>query len=181
METISKTKTWEIDPTHSEIHFKVKHMMVSTVTGSFDEFKGIMESEGDDFENAKISFFAKTESINTRNKDRDAHLKSDDFFNAEDYPVLNFESTSFIKKDDGDYELTGELTIRDVTKVVTLQVVHEGTAVDPYNQTKSGFEISGNINRKDFDLKWSAVTEAGSVVVSDEVRLALNVQLIEKN
>ena len=180
METATATKAWEIDPLHSEIHFKVKHMMVSTVTGAFDEFEGTVQSEGDAFENAAIKFSAKTESINTRNKDRDAHLKSDDFFNAESYPELSFTSSSFTKKDDEEYALTGELTIRDVTKEVTLKVTHEGTAIDPYGQNKAGFEITGKINRKDFGLKWSAVTEAGSVVVSDEVRLALNIQLVEK-
>ena len=180
METTIATKTWEIDPMHSEIHFKVKHMMVSTVTGAFDDFSGKVELKGDDFENAYITFTAKTDSINTRNGDRDAHLKSDDFFNAEKYPELSFESKSFEKKSEDELILTGNLTIRNITKEVTLNVIHEGTAIDPYGQNKAGFEITGKINRKDFDLKWSAVTEAGSIVVSDEVRLALNVQLVEK-
>ncbi|MEM6830426.1 MAG: YceI family protein [Bacteroidota bacterium] len=180
METAVATKTWEMDPMHSEIHFKVKHMMVSTVTGAFDEFSGKVAAKGEGFENADVSFSAKTASINTRNADRDAHLKSDDFFNAEQYPELSFSSKSFTKKNEEEYELVGDLTIRDVTKEVTLRVLHEGTAVDPYGQNKAGFEITGKINRKDFELKWSAVTEAGSIVVSEEVRLALNVQLIEK-
>lgn len=173
-------KAWEIDHNHSEIHFKVKHMMVSTVTGAFDVFSGEVKSAGDDFNNAEIHFSAKTESINTRNKDRDTHLKSDDFFNAAQYPELSFLSKFFTKKSEDEYELIGDLTIRDVTKEVTLNVIHEGTAVDPYGQNKAGFELTGKINRKDFGLKWGAVTEAGSVVVSDEVRLALNIQLIEK-
>ena len=128
----------------------------------------------------KFSFSAQVESINTRNKDRDTHLKSDDFFNAEQYPKLSFTSKSFNKEGDEEYELVGDLTIRDVTKEVVLKVIHEGTAVDHYGQNKAGFEITGKINRKDFNLKWNAVTEAGSIVVSDEVRLALNIQLVEK-
>lgn len=180
METTIATKTWDIDPSHSEIHFKVKHMMVSTVTGSFDEFEGTVQSKGDGFENATISFTAKTNSINTKNTDRDNHLKSDDFFNTEQYPDLSFHSKSLKKTSGDELELSGDLTIRDVTKSVILNVIHEGTAVDPYGQNKAGFEISGKINRKDFNLKWSAVTEAGSIVVSDEVRLVINVQLVQK-
>lgn len=180
METEVVTKTWSIDPIHSEIHFKVKHMMVSTVTGSFDAFEGSVMSSGEGFEDAEIKFTAKTGSINTKNEDRDAHLKSDDFFNAEKYPELSFVSKSFKALSEDEMELIGDLTIRDVTKEVKLAVSYEGSAVDPYGQHKAGFEISDSINRKDFDLKWSAVTEAGSIVVSDKVRLDLNVQLVEK-
>ncbi|MEZ4934416.1 MAG: YceI family protein [Saprospiraceae bacterium] len=180
MTTEAIATKWAIDPAHSEIHFKVRHMMVSNVTGSFGKFEGSAESENDDFQDADIEFSADVASISTNNTDRDNHLKSDDFFNAEQYPKLTFNSTSFTKKSDGDYELKGDLTIRDVTKPVTLAVEYNGTAVDPYGQTKVGFEISGKINRKDYNLKWSAVTEAGNVVVSDEVRLVLNVQLVKQ-
>ena len=176
MSTSVLTK-WAIDPAHSEIHFKVKHMMVSTVTGSFTGFEGTVESSGDDFEGAQIAFSADTASINTHNEQRDAHLRSDDFFNAEAYPKLSFRSTAFTRKADGDYELRGDLSIREHTHEVVLGVEFNGVAVDPYGQTKAGFELSGKINRKDFGLKWGAITEAGSVVVSDEVRLVLNVQL----
>lgn len=180
MTTEAIATKWAIDPAHSEIHFKVRHMMVSNVTGSFGKFEGSAESENDDFQDADIEFSADVASISTNNTDRDNHLKSDDFFNAEQYPKLTFNSTSFTKKSDSDYELKGDLTIRDVTKPVTLAVEYNGTAVDPYGQTKAGFEISGKINRKDYNLKWSAVTEAGNVVVSDEVRLVLNVQLVKQ-
>ena len=171
--------TWAIDPAHSEIHFKVKHMMVSTVTGAFNDFEGSLTTESEDFENAEITFSAGTNSIDTRNKQRDEHLKSDDFFNAAQFPKLTFQSKSFTKKSNGDYRLTGDLTIRDHTHEVELNVEYNGTAVDPYGQTKAGFEISGKINRKDFGLKWNALTEAGGVMVSEEVRLALNVQLVK--
>lgn len=170
---------WTIDPAHSEIHFKVKHMMVSTVTGAFNEFEGEAETENDDFQGASISFAANIASISTNNAQRDEHLKSDDFFNAEQFPQMTFKSSAFTKESDGDYKLVGDLTIRDNTHEVSLDVEYNGTVVDPYGQTKAGFEITGVINRKDFGLQWGAVTEAGSVVVSDKVKLALNIQLLK--
>ncbi len=166
---------WKIDPTHSEIEFKVKHMMISTVTGSFSDFEGSVETNGDDFNNAQFEFSAKIDSISTKNADRDTHLKSDDFFNAEKFPTLSFKSKSF----DGD-TMVGDLTIRDVTKEVSLDVDFNGIAVDPYGQTKAGFEATGSINRKDFRLNWNAVTEAGSIVVSDKVRLIANLQFTKQ-
>ncbi|MGN8225518.1 YceI family protein [Gracilimonas sp. BCB1] len=171
--------TWNIDPTHSEIQFKVKHLVISTVTGNFKSFNGSLETEDDSFENASVTFEADTDSITTNNADRDNHLKSDDFFNAEEFPKMTFESTSFTNTGNNTYELTGNLTIRDITKEVSLNVEHGGTVDDPYGQTKAGFEINGSINRKEFGLKWNAVTEAGSVVVADEVKLQLNVQVVE--
>lgn len=173
---MSKNTNWVIDNTHSEIAFKVRHMMISTVTGYFEDFKATAKTDGENFENAEISFTANTASINTKNEDRDTHLKSDDFFNSEKYPELKFVSKSFIGE-----KLTGDLTIRDVTKEVTLDVELNGIAVDPYGQTKAGFEINGEISRKDFGLTWNAVTEAGSVVVSDKIRLAIDVQLTKQS
>lgn len=166
---------WKIDPTHSDIAFKVKHMMISTVTGFFNEFDGEVESDNDDFNGAKINFSIAIDSINTKNADRDGHLKSDDFFNAESYPNMTFQSKSFNEE-----SLVGDLTIRDVTKEVVLDVDFQGIAVDPYGQTKAGFEVTGNINRKEFGLNWSAVTEAGNIVVSDKVKLQLDVQFIKQ-
>lgn len=172
--------TWKIDPAHSEIQFKVKHMMVSTVTGNFEEFEGTIESTNENFEDSNITFTANIDSINTRNGQRDQHLKSDDFFNAEAFPQLTFTSKSFTKKSNGDYRLIGDLTIRDYTHEVELDVEYNGMAVDPYGQTKAGFEINGKINRKAFGLKWNALTEAGSVMVSEEVRLVMNIQLVKQ-
>ena len=181
MSTATEVKTtWGIDASHSEIQFKVKHMMVSTVTGAFNEFEGTVETESEDFEGADIRFTANIASIDTNNGQRDEHLKSDDFFNAARFPKLAFESKSFTKKSNGNYRLLGDLTIRDHTHEVEMDVEYFGTAVDPYGQTKAGFEINGKVSRKDFGLKWNAVTEAGGVVVSDEVRLALNVQLVKQ-
>jgi|SRR5690554_5262710 len=172
---MNKNTNWSIDNTHSEIAFKVRHMMISTVRGHFEDFQATAKTDGDDFTNATVEFSAKTDSINTKNKDRDTHLKSDDFFNAEKFPEMKFVSKSF----EGD-KLVGDLTIRDVTKEVTLDAELNGIAVDPYGQTKAGFEITGEINRKDFNLTWNAVTEAGSVVVSDKVKLAIDVQLVKQ-
>jgi polyisoprenoid-binding protein YceI len=173
---MNNNTNWSIDNAHSEIAFKVKHMMISTVTGYFEDFQATAKTNGENFNNASIEFSAKTASINTKNKDRDAHLQSDDFFNSEKYPDLKFTSKSF----DGE-RLIGDLTIRDVTKEVALDVDFNGVAVDPYGQTKAGFEINGEINRKDFNLTWSAVTEAGSIVVSDKVKLVIDVQFIKQS
>ncbi|MCG9880141.1 MAG: YceI family protein [Bacteroidia bacterium] len=170
------TTKWTIDPMHSEIEFKVKHLMISTVTGKFGSFTASAESDAEDFSDAKISFSADINSINTGNEQRDGHLKSDDFFNAEQFPTLNFVSTGISKGSNG-MVLTGDLTIRDVTKSISLNVEFNGTMVDPYGNHKAGFELTGVINRKDFNLKWSATTEAGGIVVSDEVKLICNVQM----
>lgn len=174
METLVKT-TWNIDTAHSEITFKVKHMMISTVTGHFDEFTATVETEDDNFTNAKIEFSAKTASINTKNTQRDNHLRSNDFFNAEQYPEITFVAKSYEND-----KLIGDLTIRDVTKEVTLNTDFNGIAVDPYGATKAGFELNGKISRKDFNLTWNAVTEAGSVVVADEIKITAHVQFIKK-
>ncbi|AFL79538.1 hypothetical protein Aeqsu_0006 [Aequorivita sublithincola DSM 14238] len=167
--------TWKIDDTHSEINFKVKHMMISTVTGSFKKFEGRVETSNEDFKNASFSFSAVIDSVNTNNGDRDKHLKSDDFFGAEKFPKLSFKSKSF----DGE-KMVGDLTIKGVSKEVTLETEYNGTAVDPYGQTKAGFEFEGQISRKDFGLTWSAVTEAGSIVVSDKVKLIASLQFIKQ-
>jgi len=174
METVTKTK-WNIDEAHSEIGFKVKHMMISTVKGAFENFSANAETNDETFTNAQFSFEADINSINTKNADRDNHLKSDDFFSAEKYPKMTFTSKSF----DGG-TLIGNLTIKDVTKEITLNAEFNGVAVDPYGQTKAGFEITGKINRKDFGLTWSAVTEAGSIVVSDTINLVVDVQFIKE-
>lgn len=173
MET--KKTTWVIDPAHSEITFKVKHIMISTISGQFEKFDAKVETNENDFTNASIDVYVDVDSINTKNNDRDNHLKSNDFFNSEEFPVLAFKS----KKFDGS-KLTGDLTIRSVTKEITLDSDFNGIAVDPYGQTKAGFELSGEINRKDFGLMWDVVTEAGNVVVSNKIKLAMNVQLVKR-
>lgn len=169
------TTKWTIDPTHSEVNFKVKHMMISTVSGHFKEYSGHVETASEDFKDATFSIQIDVNSINTKNADRDGHLKSDDFFNAENFPHISFTSKSF----DGS-NLVGDLTIRDTTKEVSLDATINGVAVDPYGQTKMGIELSGEVNRKDFGLNWSAVTEAGNIVVSDKVKLEIEAQFIKQ-
>ncbi|MBB6002250.1 YceI family protein [Arcicella rosea] len=170
--------TWAIDPSHSEIQFKVKHLVITTVTGNFKEFSGSVEA-GDDFDGASIAFEANIASINTNSEQRDGHLKSADFFDAEKFPTLSFKSTSFTKDGD-DFELVGNLTIKGVTLPVTLEVEYNGTATDPWGNVKAGFELKGKINRKDFGLAWNAITEAGSALVSEEVKLIANIQLVKQ-
>jgi polyisoprenoid-binding protein YceI len=171
---------WVLDPAHTEITFKIRHLMIANVTGSFKKFNSEAETNGDDFGSAKVTFTAETASVTTNNEQRDTHLKSDDFFNAEKYPEIKFESTGLKKKNDDEYELEGKLTIRDVTKAIKLNVEAGGVIVDGYGQTKAGFSVAGKINRKDFGLNWNAVTEAGGIVVSDEVRMIIEVQYIKQ-
>lgn len=171
---------WVIDPTHSEVQFKVKHLVISTVTGAFKTFSGDATFEGDKLENAKINFTMDPASIDTNQEQRDGHLKSPEFFDAEKYPSITFESTS-VKHAKGDlYKIAGNLTIKGVTKAVEIEAEHGGTAVDPYGNTKMGFEVTGTVNRKEFGLTWNAVTEAGSVVVGEDIKLMANIQLVKQ-
>src|SRR5215217_1419592 len=171
---------WKIDPAHSEIQFKVKHLMITTVTGYFRKFDLEVETETDDFNTAKrIEFTADIDSIDTNNQQRDTHLKSADFFHAEEHGQVRFVGKKY--EGTGDTaKLHGDLTIRGVTKPITVNVEFGGTVVDPYGQSKAGFTISGKISRKEFGLTWNAVTEAGQVVVSDEIRLHCEIQLIKQ-
>lgn len=170
---------WVLDPLHSEVHFRVKHLVISTVTGTFKSFEGSMETENADFQNASIEFALDINSIDTNQEQRDAHLKSADFFDAEQFPKLSFKSTSFVKNGD-DYELYGDLTIKNVTKPVKLNVEYGGAALDFYGNEKAGFEISGKISRKEFGLTWDGITEAGAIVVGDDIKLDINVQFAKQ-
>lgn len=172
--------TWVLDPTHSEVQFKVKHLVISTVTGAFKKFEGQVEAEGDDFTAASVNFSIDSSSIDTNQTDRDAHLKSAEFFDAATYPAITFKSTAFDRKGDGEFVLTGDLTIKDVTKSVSLNVEYGGTADDFYGNFKAGFDVAGKINRKDFGLTWSAVTEAGSIVVGDEIKIQASLQFVKQ-
>ena len=178
METAEKIK-WVVDPTHSEVHFKVKHLVISTVTGTFKAFEGALTTENDDFENAEIDFSLDVNSIDTNQVQRDEHLKSADFFNAAEYPQIIFKSTSFTKED-GDYLLRGDLTAKGITKPVKLNVDFGGSATDFYGNEKAGFEITGKINRKDFGLTWDGITEAGAIVVGEEIKLNINLQFAKQ-
>ena len=171
---------WVIDPAHSEIQFKVKHLMITTVTGYFKKFDLLVETASDDFTTAsKIEFTADIDSIDTNNSQRDTHLKSADFFDAATNPQLKFVGKKYEKAGDA-YKLSGDLTIRSTTKPITVNVEFGGIVVDPYGQTKAGFTVTGKISRKEFGLTWSAVTEAGQVVVGDEIKVNAEVQLIKQ-
>ena len=178
-ETLKKTK-WNLDTTHSEIGFKVKHMMITNVSGSFGKFDARVETADKDFTTADIAFTAQVDSITTGSADRDNHLKSGDFFDAAQYPELRFVSRGMERKDEETYELTGDLTIRDVTRPVKFTVEHGGIGKDPWGNEKAGFTLTGKINRTDFNLNWNAALETGGVLVSEEVRLYADVQFVKE-
>lgn len=174
------TTKWVADPAHSEIIFKVKHLMITTVTGYFKSFKVEVETETDDFNTtSNILFIAAVDSIETSNTDRNKHLLSADFFNAETYPELKFVTQKY-EGNGVKAKLHGDLTIRDITRPVAINVEFGGIAVDPYGQTKAGFTIETKINRKDFGLTYGALTEAGNIVVGDEVKIQGEIQLIKQ-
>lgn len=167
--------TWTIDKSHTEVLFSVKHLVISEVGGKFRDFDGDLISTGDDFDGSEIKFKALVESINTDNEQRDGHLKSEDFFNAAEYPELNFIG-KLVKNGSG-YVLKGEMTIRDVTKPIAFEVQYNGTITDPWGNTKAGFKIQGSIDRFDYGLKWNALMEAGGAVVDEEINIVCNVEL----
>jgi polyisoprenoid-binding protein YceI len=168
---------WTIDASHSKVQFAVTHLMISEVTGKFKIFDGKVVSTKDDFSDSQIDFTIDVNSINTDDDSRDKHLKSDDFFSVEKFPKMTFKSKSFKKADGKNYKLTGDLTIRDVTKTVTFDVIYNGTVKDPWGNIKAGFKLTGNINRTDFGLKWNAALEAGGVVVSEKVTITSDIEL----
>jgi polyisoprenoid-binding protein YceI len=174
------TTNWNLDPAHSEITFKVKHMMIANVTGSFQKYDTKVQTNGDDFASASISFTADTATIDTASTDRDNHLKSPDFFDAAKYPQIKFASTNLEKKGDEEFVLHGNLTIKDVTKPVKLDVEFGGIGKDPWGNEKAGFTLSGKIKRTDFGLNWNAALEAGGVLVSEEVKIQAELQLVKQ-
>ncbi|MBY0425636.1 MAG: YceI family protein [Cytophagales bacterium] len=174
------TTKWNLDPTHSEVQFKVKHLMITTVTGNIGSFEITSETESDDFSAAKISFSADAASIDTGNEQRDGHLKSADFFDVEKAPKIEFTSTKVEKLDASNLKLTGNLTIKGTSKPVTLDVEFGGIQKDPWGNTKAGFTVSGKINRKDWGLNWNATVEGGGVLVSEDVRILAEIQLVKQ-
>ena len=169
--------TWKVDQAHSEIKFKVKHLVVSTVTGQFTSFEGKVEADNADLSDAKISFEADVNSIDTKNEQRDGHLKSPDFFDAANHPKLTFISKSITKKSDDEYVVLGDITIRGTKKEVSLSVTYNGTTKGFGGVDVAGFEISGKLNRFDFGLQWNALTEVGGIVVGDEVKIDIIAEL----
>jgi polyisoprenoid-binding protein YceI len=176
---MSLTK-WSLDPIHSEITFKVKHLMISTVTGHFKKFSLIGETKSDDFNTAtKIEFSTEIDSIDTNNEQRDAHLKSADFFNAEQHPHITFTGSKY-EGEGEDGKLSGDLTIAGITKPVVLNVEFGGIIVDPYGQTKAGFTVSGKISRKDFGITYGSTLETGGVLLGDEIKINAEIQLVKQ-
>ncbi len=182
METVTvATKTkWALDPSHSEVVFKVKHLMIANVKGEFRKFDASVTSDGDNFDASSIQASISASSIFTNSDDRDNHLKSGDFFDAEKYPNLVFKGISLKKVDDDNFELKGNLTIKDVTKEVKLTVEFGGVNKDPWGNQKAGFSVSGKINRTDFGLNWNAALETGGVLVSEEVKINAEVQFVKQ-
>lgn len=164
---------------HSEVQFKIKHLVISTVTGTFRQFGGGATTEHDDFDGAEVHFELDVNSIDTNQEMRDTHLKSAEFFEAETYPKIAFKSTSFRKIDDDEYALVGELTMKGVTKPVTLKAEYGGTAKDAYGNQKLGFEVTGKINRKEFGLTYNALTETGGLALGEDIKLIANIQLAQ--
>ncbi|MCK3685100.1 YceI family protein [Maribellus sp. YY47] len=175
----TKATTWTLDPAHSELTFKVKHLMISNVKGEFKSFS--VEVDGDDIFNSALSVAVDVSSISTNDQQRDGHLKSADFFDAENYKELTFKSTSFTKTDDDEYELKGLLTIKGISKEVTLNVEYGGTSKDPWGNEKAGFSVSGKFNRKDWGLNWNAALETGGVLVGEEVKIAAEIQFAKQS
>ena len=176
---MSTTTKWLLDPAHSEVTFRIRHMMISSVRGEFTKFHASID--GADFKNSTISVQIDAGSLTTNEADRDAHLKSADFFEVEKFPEITFVSTSMKKVDEDEFKLVGKLTIKGTTRDVTLNVEFGGYMKDPYGNEKAGFSVDGKINRKDFGLNWNAVLEAGGVMVGDEVRVSADVQFTKEN
>ena len=180
MQAIAVKTTWAIDPSHSELLFKVKHLMITNVKGEFRKFSGTIDSDGNDFSDAEVNVTIDAGSIFTNDTTRDGHLKSADFFDAETYPELTFKGSTFKKLDNENYQLRGMLTIKGVSKKVILDVEFGGLVKDPWGNDKAGFSVSGKISRKDWGLNWNAALETGGVMVSDEVRINAEVQLVKQ-
>lgn len=179
METATKTLTkWTLDPAHSEITFKVRHMMITNVSGSIENFSVNVETEDDSFTKARINFTGDINSINTGNADRDRHLKSADFFKAEENPQIKFQSKKVERKGDNEYALVGDLTIAGITQQMTFDVEAGGIGTDPYGAKKAGFSVTGKLNRSDFGMSWNAALETGGVLVGDEVKVFGEIQLV---
>jgi polyisoprenoid-binding protein YceI len=174
------TTKWVLDPTHSEVEFKIKHMMISTVTGNFKKFDATVETEGEDFTTAKIKFTVEVDSIDTKSEQRDGHLKSVDFFDTANFPEITFVATKYENVDnDGSYEVYGDLSIRGITLNEKFDAEFGGVIKDPWGNTRAGITITGKINRKQFGLTWSGATETGSLIVSEDVKIHVALEFVK--
>jgi polyisoprenoid-binding protein YceI len=179
LKDMSTTK-WVMDPSHSEIQFKVRHLMVSYVTGQFTKFNGTVETIDDDLSTAKVNFTAEVSSISTNNEQRDAHLKNPDFFDAENHPQIIFESDRLEKINEEEYKVYGTLTIRGISKPIVFNAEYGGVTVDPWGNTRTGFSLGGKINRKDFGVSFGMVSETGNVLLGDEVKFNANAEFVKE-
>ena len=177
---MSTSTKWVLDPTHSEIGFKIKHLMITNVSGNFNNFEVKAETDGNDFLKAKINVDILVESINTNNSQRDQHLRTADFFEAEKYPNINFSSTKIEKLDDETFTLYGNLTIKETTKPVKLTLEYGGITKDPYGNVKAGFSIAGKINRHDFGVSYNPILETGGVALGEEIKINGEIQLVKQ-
>jgi len=177
---MSNTSRWVIEPTHSLVEFTVRHMMIANVKGRFSEVEGEVIGDPHDLTGATIQVSINTASVDTRVADRDNHLRSADFFDSENYPQMTFKSTKITKTGEGEYRIDGELTIRDVTNPITLEATFEGAGKDPWGGERAGFSAKGKLNRKDYGLTWNAALETGGVLVSDEVKINIEVELLKQ-
>lgn len=176
---IENSKTWAIDPIHSDVQFKIRHLVISTVTGSFRKFEGTIVQNGKDFNNAKVNFKIDVKSIDTNQTQRDGHLKSGDFFAADEYPEITFESTAFVKTGESDYKMAGKLTMKGVTKPVELQVEYGGSEDNGHGILKHGFEVTGTVNRTEFGMTWNKLTDTGGLGLGENIKLIANIQVAE--
>ncbi|MGY3714460.1 YceI family protein [Sutcliffiella cohnii] len=167
---------WVLDPTHSSVDFSVKHMMFATVKGGFEAFNATIVADPQDLTTATIEFTVELNSVDTRNEDRDNHLRSADFFDVENHPTMTFKATNIEKTDDNEYDVTGDLTIRGVTKSETFLVTFEGSGIDPWGNEKAGFAVEGKVKRSDYGLTWNAALETGGVLVGDQIKISLQIQ-----
>lgn len=174
-----KKEKWILDTTHADVQFKVKHLMISTVTGQFNDFESSVETDGDDFTTAKVQFSAKVDSISTNNEKRDEHLRNADFFGSDEHPLLTFESAGMKKLDAENYELTGTLTIKGVSRTVVLNAEHGGIVTDPWGNIRSGFTVTGKINRQDFGMNFGLVAEGGGLMLGDEVKITASAEFVK--
>lgn len=183
MEAIGQTTEsiiWHIDPVHSRIEFVVEHMVISHITGQFRKFEGKVVTEGEEFENAQIEIQIEAASIDTNNEQRDAHLRSADFIYAEKYPVISFKSTSVRKTGERSYIVTGDFTLRGIVKTIEFNARYNGSVKDPYNNTRAGFKVQTEINRRDYSVNWRAFLETGGLVVGDTIEITGFIEIVHE-
>lgn len=176
---MKNSTTWVIDPLHSDVIFKIRHLVISTVTGSFRKFEGRAVTEGKEFNNAKVYFKIDVKSIDTNQSQRDLHLQDGDFFSADLYPQITFESTSFVNKGGSHFKMVGDLTLKGVTKSVELDVDYGGSQRSAQGVVKHGFEVTGTINRKEFGMSWNVLTDTGNLGLGEDIKLVANIQVSE--